>query len=170
MQYSYCNCITIVHVLKLCEVLRVCDLFTESNKTPQKEEAVSYESRTHKAISLMQAKLPEYDLNTFLAAGFDTLKVIANMDVGCEPGKSLQLIEEFIHNEDPLNPRCVCGTTAAKTFLFPPGHYRSIVKSVQQLKQQEEKRKTLCQKRDSEACCAKFKKKSNSFLLTRNAL
>ena len=128
-------------------------------QNPKEQEAVSYESRTLEAISLMQAKLPGYVLNSFLAAGFDTLEVIADMDVSCEPGNSLQLIEEFIHNEHPLDPRFVHGTTTANTFKFPPGHRQSIVKFVQQVKQQEEERKRLCRKRESEACCAKLKKK-----------
>ena len=38
-------------------------------RNPKEEEAVSYESRTQKAISLMQEKLPEYVLNSFLVAG-----------------------------------------------------------------------------------------------------
>ena len=46
---------------------------------------------TSEAIPVMQAKLPKYVVNVFLAAGYDTLEVIADIDEG-----SLQEIEQKI--------------------------------------------------------------------------
>ena len=58
------------------------------------EEEITYESRKQVAIKIMRTNLPEYVVNCFVAAGFDTLEVIADMDTSGEPGNSLQLIED----------------------------------------------------------------------------
>ena len=46
---------------------------------------------TEAAIMLMKRNLPTYICNSFVAAGFDTLSVIAEMDVSDSPGNSLQV-------------------------------------------------------------------------------
>lgn len=85
-------------------------------------EEITYESQKQVAIKIMRTNLPEYVVNCFVAAGFDTLEVIADMDTSGEPGNSLQLIEDFINNEHPGDTKFTHGTTAASTFKFPPGH------------------------------------------------
>ena len=53
------------------------------------------ESLTKVAVLFIRKNLPEYIVNCFLAAGSDTLPIIAEMDVSDEPGNSLKVIEEF---------------------------------------------------------------------------
>ena len=92
-------------------------------------EEITYESRKQVAIKIMQTNLPEYVVNCFVAAGFDTLEVIADMDTSGEPGNSLQLIEDFINNEHPGDTKFTHGTTADSTFKFsawPPPKYCKV--------------------------------------------
>ena len=131
------------------------------------EEEITYESRKQVAIKIMRTNLPEYVVNCFVAAGFDTLEVIADMDSSGEPGNSLQLIEDFINNEHPGDTRFTHGTTAASTFKFPPGHRQSIAKFVQQTKLQEEEMRRLCRKRESEGFCTMPKRRKIACLSSK---
>ena len=89
---------------------------------------------------LMKRNLPTYICNSFVAAGFDTLSVIAEMDVSDSPGNSLQVIENFISKEYPNDPRFYRSNMTC-TF-FPPGHRQRIASFVKQVKEQlEEERK-----------------------------
>ena len=135
------------------------------------EEEISYESRKQIAIKIMRRKLPEYVVNCFVAAGFDTLEVIADMDTSGKPGNSLQLVEDFINNEHPGDPKFTHGTTAASTFRFLPGHRQSIAKFVQQTKQQEEEKRRLCRKRESGGLCTmpKRRKKASKEMCADNS-
>ena len=56
---------------------------------------------TNEALYLMKSKLPQYVVNCFISAGFDTLKVISHMDVSNNAGNSIEAIEEYIRNEHP---------------------------------------------------------------------
>lgn len=135
------------------------------------EEEISYESRKQVAIKIMRTKLPEYVVNCFVAAGFDTLDVIADMDTSGKPGNSLQLVEDFINNEHPGDPKFSHGTTAGSTFRFLPGHRQSIAKFVQQTKQQEEEKRRLCRKRESGGLCTmpKRRKKASKEMCADNS-
>ena len=53
---------------------------------------------TDEALHLMKSKLPQYVVNCFICAGFDTLEVISHMDVSNNAGNS---IEEYICNQHP---------------------------------------------------------------------
>ena len=66
---------------------------------PMEEEVASYKSLTEEAMKVMNQRLPEYVVNCFISAGFDTLAVIADMDTTSQPGNSLQAIEEYISTE-----------------------------------------------------------------------
>ena len=90
---------------------------------------LSDESLVREAVTMMRRNLPEYVVNRFVAAGYDALDIIAEMDVSDKPGNSLQVIEEFIAKEYPNDPqytRC----TMAPSFKFPPGHRQRIAKFV----------------------------------------
>lgn len=92
-------------------------------------EDLSDESLVREAVTMMRRNLPEYIVNRFVAAGYDTLDIIAEMDVSDKPGNSLQVIEEFIAREYPNDPqytRC----SMAPSFKFPPGHRQRIAKFV----------------------------------------
>ena len=98
------------------------------------------------AIVLMKRNLPTYVCNSFVAAGFDTLSVIAEMDVSNSPGNSLQVIEDFITKEYPNDPRFYRSNMTCTFFL--PGHRQRIVRFVKQVKEQlEEEKKQMKRKR-----------------------
>jgi len=93
------------------------------------QEDLSDESLVREAVTMMRRNLPEYIVNRFVAAGYDTMDIIAEMDVSDKPGNSLQLIEEYIAKEYPNDPqytRC----SMAPSFKFPPGHRQRIAKFV----------------------------------------
>ena len=77
------------------------------------------------AISLMKEALPEYVVNCFLAAGYDTTEVITAM-VSKTPGNLIELIEKYISEQYPKDPRYCNNPDSdllfAKRFEFPPGH------------------------------------------------
>ena len=89
-------------------------------------------------ISLMKATLPEYVVNCFLAAGYDVTGVITSMDISNNPGNSIELIENYISESYPGDPR-YCNNPdsilSVKPFHFPPGHRISICNFVNQLKE-----------------------------------
>ena len=143
-----------VLVMCLCaKFLLLCKYYFRMELNLKDAEEITYESQKQVAIKIMRTNLPEYVVNCFVAAGFDTLEVIADMDTSGEPGNSLQLIEDFINNEHPGNTKFTHGTTAASTFKFPPGHRQSIAKFVQQTKLQEEEMRRLRRKRENGGFC-----------------
>ena len=95
----------------------------------------------------MRKNLPEYIVNCFLAAGYDTLPIIDEMDVSDEPGNSLQVIEEFIFKQHPNDPEFYHKNNTA-ALLFPPGHRRRIERFVRDVtKHLEEEHTQLNHKR-----------------------
>ena len=86
---------------------------------------------TSEAIPMMQAKLPKYVVNGFLAAGYDTLEVIADLDED-----SLQEIEQFISENYPHDPKYLPNATSSclTGLRFPPGHRKRILMFVEQTK------------------------------------
>lgn len=116
-----------------------------------------YETQQKEALLLMQSKLPEYIVNCFVAAGFDTIGAIATMDVSENPENSLHVIEEFINRKHPNDPRFTFNAMAS-TLEFPPGH-RGIVKSfVNEVKQLDEEKRAI-RKRHSKATSVKGQKR-----------
>lgn len=91
---------------------------------------VSDELLTTEAIAVMKAKLPQYIVNCFEAAGYDTLDVIADMDVSDQSGNSLDEIENFINTTFPNNAYYYRDTSANGPLKFPPGHRKRICKFV----------------------------------------
>ena len=93
----------------------------------------SDELLTKEAIAKMKARLPEYVINCFEAAGYDTLAVIADMDVSAQPGNSLDEIEKFIGDTYPNNPKYCRDISATSSFKFPPGHRKRICNFVNEI-------------------------------------
>ena len=82
-------------------------------------------------VTALQAKLPRYIVNCFLAAGYDTLEVIADVDDDC-----LQEIEQFISEQYPNDPKYTPTKIPIHTpFKFPPGHRKRIQKFVGRMKE-----------------------------------
>ena len=120
-------------------------------ETDTKEETLPYEAHTTEAISVMRRKLPGYVVECFVAAGYDTLAVVGDMDISHEPGNSFQQIEDYINSVHPHNPRFTRSNMGASTFKFPPGHRQAIEAFVKEAKQLEDEKKQLHRKRASEA-------------------
>lgn len=125
---------------------------------------VSGELLTKEAIAEMKAWLPQYVVNCFEAAGYDTLAVIADMDVSDQPGNSLDEIEQFITSAYPNNPKYYRDTTATGPFKFPPGHRKRICKFVAEILSEYRAKKTtsLAGKRPIEDVTKTKAKKSKS--------
>ena len=75
-----------------------------------------------------------YVVKCFEAAGFETLKVIAEMNIGNEPGNSIEQIEHFITDQFPNDPEYQRGKK------FPPGHKIRIQRFVEEVKQNQSKK------------------------------
>ena len=82
----------------------------------------------------MTEKLPLYVVKCFEAAGFDTLEVIAEMNIGNEPGNSIEQIEHFITDQFPNNPEYQRGKK------FPPGHKIRIQRFVEEVKNNQSRK------------------------------
>ena len=82
----------------------------------------------------MKEALPLYVVKCLTAAGFDTLEVIAEMDVSGDSGNSIEQIEQFISEEFPDDIEYARGKK------FPPGHKLRIQKFVQTQKTLNRKR------------------------------
>ncbi|MDA8002571.1 MAG: hypothetical protein MPL62_14930 [Alphaproteobacteria bacterium] len=117
----------------------------------KEEDTETYESRTTAAICIMQRKLPGYVVETFIAAGYDTLEAIANMNISNEAGNSLQLIEEYINSTHPNDPKFMRSNVTASMFRFPPGHRQTIESFVKEIKQLEDEKTRRARKRATEA-------------------
>ena len=72
-------------------------------------------------------------MNSFLAAGYDTLDVISEIDDSEQSGNSLSEIEELINSEYPGESRFQRDRSSASSFRFAPGHRRRIVKFVHEI-------------------------------------
>lgn len=97
---------------------------------------------TQEAITEMRAKLPEYVVNCFEAAGYDTLAIIADADVSNKPGNSIEEIEKFISETYPNNPKFCRDIAAPSPFRFPPGHRKRICNFVQEVRAAQKTKKT----------------------------
>ena len=86
---------------------------TESNSSLQSDQL--------KALAVMKDNLPEYVVESFIEAGFDTLGVISQIDT-----PTLEEIEQFITREFVEDVRFKCGFGVTGQFKFLPGHRRQI--------------------------------------------
>lgn len=88
----------------------------------------------------MKESLPAYIVNCFVAAGYDTLAVIADMDVTDSPGNSIEIIEDFINREFPNNQ--LYSRNGSKC-NFPPGHRQRIKMFVENVQSRKEPKRKL---------------------------
>eukprot|EP00731_Ephydatia_muelleri_P001762 Em0001g1762a len=97
-------------------------------------DSESEESKVQCVERLLRSKLPGYIVSCMLAAGFDTLDTVARMDVGNQPGNSIQIIEEYISSNFPGDARYMHAPLLGSTCKFPPGHRIRIERFVQELR------------------------------------
>ena len=100
-----------------------CSLLSSAQNDRCQSEAPSNEvSEEAKAVMAMKETLPKYVMDSFIAAGFDTLEVISEIDTTSEYG--LQEIEQFITDEHKEDDRFKSGINVSGHFRFLPGHRR----------------------------------------------
>ena len=107
----------------------LCD---DSTHTEATSEPSSDKAATEPALQLLKDNLPSYIVSCFLASGYDTLPVIAEMDASDGPGNAIQSIEDFINEQYPGDPLYTRGRKVCK---FPPGHRIRIKRFVELVKE-----------------------------------
>ena len=85
---------------------------------------------TEEALSSMRSNLPPYVVNCLVATGYDTLPVIAEMDVSDDLSNIFKEVEDFINSEFPGDPKFRRDANTANKFQIPPGHRKRIAKFV----------------------------------------
>ena len=90
----------------------------ESEGTAQNMNEVE-ETDEGRALLLMREKLPSYVVDSFIAAGFDTLEVISEIDIS---NNGLDEIEQYITTECKENDRFKQGFGVIGNFKLLPGH------------------------------------------------
>lgn len=87
----------------------------------------------NEAIRLMKMKLPPYIVNSFIATGYDTLDVIADLT-----DKDITEIEAIIKDDFVGDDRFVNHATGNASdmslFKFQPGHRKRIHKFIEEAK------------------------------------
>ena len=108
------------------------------------------QSTSFDVLELMRQRLPVYVVNCLLAAGYDVIEVISNMDVSENPGNTINKIENFIERNFPGDCRYVPSSLTHSTehsqhlaqhstkltanFEFPPGHRERICSFIQEVR------------------------------------
>ena len=92
---------------------------------------------TSEACALMKQNLPSYVVNSFIATGYDTLDVIAEMN-----DEALAEIEEIMNNEYSgdacFRNQSSQSSSSAGVFKFQPGHRKRIKKFVEEVQEASE--------------------------------
>ena len=86
----------------------------------------------------MKTKLPGYFVECLVAAVYDTLGAIGNMNLSHEAGNSLQLAE-YINSTHLHNLKFTQTNMVSSTCKLPPGHHQTMEAFVKEIKQQEDK-------------------------------
>ena len=128
----------------------------------EEKEVPGYKYLAEEAIIMMQSKLPEYVVNCFVASGYDTLSVIADMDVSSNQDSSFNKIEDFINSEYPGDPKYI-HISNSSSLKFPPGHRQTIAKFVQEVSSLEAEKQRLCRKREASTSTSLVKPKKKRF-------
>lgn len=102
------------------------------------------ESEESEAFLLMKEKLPPYVVDSFVAAGFDTLKVLSEME-----SDDLNEVEQHITNEFKGDGRFKTGFTVSGNFKFLPGHRKRIINFIGTVQQQLTKNKLMKKSKQS---------------------
>ena len=108
-------------------------------------------------IILMKKRLPDYIVKCLLAAGYDELDVICDMNTAETPQNCIGKVEKFVNtrysNNKEYNP------TLCQPFEFPPGHRARICNFVNELSHLKSKAKQKgiekSQKRKHKSFCSR---------------
>ena len=91
-------------------------LCEDSTHAKATSEPSSDKAATEPALQDLRDNLPSY-VSCFLASGYDTLPVIAEMDAFDCPGNAIQGIEDFINEQYPGDPLYTRGQKVCKFHL-----------------------------------------------------
>ena len=103
----------------LCSLYSMSDICSETTYETQVDEAKIY----------MQQRLPEYVVKCSISSGFDTLSLIADMDM-----ESLDDVEHFCDSYPGQTTQNPVSTMASGSFRFPPpGHRSAILRFIEEV-------------------------------------
>ena len=105
---------------------------TEESLKDKGSSSGTYTLQAQEALLAMQKRLPAYVVNCLIAAGYDTLSVISNINTSKEPGNTLQEIEDFINSEFPQDSQFL-PTPNSKSCKFLPSHRYLIEQFIKDL-------------------------------------
>ena len=147
-------------------LMTIQDEYSQKSSTPNQRFCIGFDSSMHFAgtstvnvnftdcgrdiTNLLTQHLPPYVVSCFLAAGYDTLDVIADMSVSSKPGNSLEVVEKYINDQYPGDIKFT--HMGAKTCKFPPGHISRIAKFVQNVKEDIKTPLATTKKRGIDEC------------------
>jgi len=86
-------------------------------------------------VTFMKLSLPEYVVQCFIHSGYDTARVVAQMNTEKGPNNSIDEIEAFILQNFPLNETCYHMSLPSKSYVFTPGHRARICNFIEDVKQ-----------------------------------
>ena len=101
------------------------DVLTSNSTVKGVTESAVEMSEEVEAVLLMKERLPSYVVESFIVSGYDTLKVISEME-----SDDLLEIEQHISNECKCDSRFDAGFSVSGIFKFLPGHRKRIMKFV----------------------------------------
>lgn len=86
-------------------------------------------------MPLLQERLPEYIVRSFIESGFDDIDAIMEMDVTDSPSNSITAIEQYIDKRKSVLKDCIRpNTSTISPFEFPPEHCIRIKRVVQDIR------------------------------------
>ena len=107
----------------------------------ENESHSSFQTEQLKALAVMRDNLPEYIVESFVEAGFDTLDVISQIDTN--PNSTLEEIQQFITREFMEDVRFKRGFGVTGQFKFLPGHQLQVNNFITKVKEETANSKKL---------------------------
>ena len=86
-------------------------------------------------LAFMKQSLPQYVVQCFLYSGYDTARVVAQMNTDNGPTNSIDQIEAFILQNFPSEESCYHMSLPSKFYVFTPGHRTRILNFIEDVKQ-----------------------------------
>ena len=116
---------------------------TDPTLLTENESHSSFQTEQLKALAVMKDNLPEYIVDSFVEAGFDTLDIISQIDTNSN--STLEEIQQFITREfmEDVRFKQVTGQ-----FKFLPGHQLQVNNFITKVKEEAKSKKLvkLCTK------------------------
>ena len=88
-----------------------------------------------KFLAFMKQSLPQYVVQCFLYSGYDTARVVGQMNTDAGPANNIDQIEAFILQNFPSEESCYHMSLPSKSYVFTPGHRTRILNFTEDVKQ-----------------------------------